>query len=116
MTILYGRNGVLAEGQSRFSSITVTDDDTDLTVQFTTDISLTSGRAGFAYGVNDSNTPYWIDIAGAASVQTIVIALSEIGAVSTDTVYVDVGYSLTDPAVDKVYASDYGIGVSSRVI
>ena len=73
---------------------------------FTTVTDLSSGTIGFAYsiGVGEPITE-WVDVAGAASSQSIVVDYASLGAVSGNTVNILVGWSSTNPATDpKTYA------------
>lgn len=111
MTLFAGRAAVTSGGGGGggvFTNIDATSDGTSLTVTFSTPtVDLSTGRAGFAYGVGATGS-FWVDAAGAALNQSITVTYAALGAVATDVIYIDVGYSTTDPATTKTYYSDYG--------
>jgi hypothetical protein len=97
------------------SSVSASDDGTDITVTFTTSIDLSGGWIGFGYGVNA--LPYDTrSIPGAVSSQSIVVSLADLGATLGDTIYIDAMYSLEDPPVDWVYATDEGSSLTEYVV
>lgn len=85
--------------------------DASVTVGFTIDRDLTTGRPGFRYSIGEGNTSYqWKDGAGTvAGPQSVTYRLADLGAVPGDVLNIDPGYSTTDPATTKVYASDSGL-------
>lgn len=91
-----------------FYSISASTDGTNLTVTFNTTVSVIDGVAGFAWSVDGSPPIVGIDAPGAATNQSITVPLSTLGASLGNTLYIDVYYSLTNPAGTKVYASDEG--------
>jgi hypothetical protein len=92
---------------AEFSYRAASDNGTALTVTFKTATDIRSGRAGFSVGVNQSSYPngQWFDGDAYPSSQYVLVPLSRIGAVSGDTLYIDVGFTLTDPPSSKTYAS-----------
>ena len=115
MTLFAGRASVAAGGGGGGGVFTSEDATsvagTSLTVTFSTPtVDLSAGRAGFRYGINATAIPngQWFDAAGAALNQSITVTYAALGAVATDVIYIDVGYSTTDPATTKTYSSDYG--------
>jgi large repetitive protein len=105
-------------GSNQFVSTNISSDGTNLTVAFdTTNTDLSSGVAGFGYSVG-VGVPInsWVDVAGAVLHQSIVVSLVDIGAVVGNTVNIDMGYSLTNPAGTKVYASDYGVALTTLTV
>ena len=98
-----------------FSSLSASEDGTNLTVTFDTSIDLSGGVVGFKYGVNVDAT-WWVDVAGAVTNQSVVIALAELPATGGDTINIDPGYSLTNPAGAIVYASEKSLYVGPVVV
>jgi hypothetical protein len=105
------------------SAISVSDDGTDLTVTFTTSDDLSGGWIGFAFSVNYTHPDLTRYVVGNTYSQSIVVPLSDLPAVSTDHIYIDVGYSLTDPPStwhygtdESIAAYDYTVGAGSGIL
>lgn len=111
---MLGRNSANLFGDGGFASVAASFSTPNITITATTTFSLAAGRFGAAISVN-GGAATWYDGAGAASSQSLTLSLTDIGAGAGDLICIDVGYSLTDPATTKVYASASGLYITPSI-
>lgn len=94
---------------------------TDITITGTTNFDLSAGRFGARFTVNGVDAGWRDGVGAVAGAQSVIVSLTDpapagLGAAVGDLIGIDPGYSLTDPAVDKVYASDSGLYITASIV
>jgi hypothetical protein len=95
--------------------------DAEITVTATTNFDLSAGRFGAKFTVNGVEIGWKDGVGAVAGAQSLIVSLTDawpagLGAAVGDLIGIDPGYSLTDPAVDKVYASDSGRYITASIV